>query len=203
MLLVCCRNDHKQAGSVLRQGDLVFQDLDCGPLCDAIEEVTYGRYGLRFSHIGLVIRQGDSLYAVEAIGEGVRLTPLAQFLSRTDNKQFVGRLKPMYHHLVAPASEFAGKQAGTAYDRPFIYNNGKYYCSELIYDAFLHANGQEPFFRLEPMTFKRPGSNEFFPAWIDYYTQLGMNIPQDSPGINPAGISRSEKIDFFELTNLN
>ena len=45
----------------LQNGDFIFQNLDCGSLCDAIEQVTEGIYGMDFSHIGLVYKDGDSL----------------------------------------------------------------------------------------------------------------------------------------------
>ena len=65
----------------LQNGDLLFQDMDCGPICNAIEEVTEGFDGHDFSHIGLVTIQKDSIFIIEAIGKDVHLTPLATFLS--------------------------------------------------------------------------------------------------------------------------
>jgi len=54
----CHRSTFKQNhGFVLQPGDLLFQDLDCGPLCDAIEKVTTGYQGANFSHVGIVARQ--------------------------------------------------------------------------------------------------------------------------------------------------
>ena len=35
----------------LTNGDLLFQDLDCGPFCDAIEKVTEGYRGAQLSHV--------------------------------------------------------------------------------------------------------------------------------------------------------
>jgi hypothetical protein len=48
------------------------------------------------------------------------------------------------------------------------------------------------------MTFKQPQDSSFFPVWIDYYKQLSMEIPEGQPGINPGGISRSDKIIFLK-----
>jgi hypothetical protein len=39
----------------LKEGDLLFQDLDSSPLCDAIELVTPGYNDANFSHIGLIV----------------------------------------------------------------------------------------------------------------------------------------------------
>lgn len=180
-----------------KTGDLLFQNLDCGGLCDAIESVTEGCNGQKFSHIGLVFLRNDSVYIIEAIGENVHLTPLANFIARSNNPVVQARVKVQYQKLIPAAIQFSLQQQGKPYDEPFLYNNGKYYCSELIYDAFAFANNSKPFFQLEPMTFKQPGSKEFFPVWVTYYQNLKMEIPEGKPGINPGGISRSAKIDIL------
>jgi len=177
-------------------GDLIFQDLDCGDMCDAIEAVTEGFEGHKFSHVGLVNRMGKTVTVIEALGDGVRMIPVDSFLKRTGNKMYVGRVKKEYTRFIKKAITFSVKQIGTPYDDAFIHNNGKYYCSELIYDAFQFANHNKPFFTLEPMTFKRPGSTEYFPVWVDYYKKLGTAIPEGQPGCNPGGLSRSDKIEI-------
>lgn len=178
----------------LRDGDLLFQNLDCGPLCDAIEKVTHGYKGNDFSHIGLVYRRNDSVYVIEAIGKDVHLTYIKDFAARTTHPMYVAALKPQYRKLNKKALQYALAQKGVPYDDVFLYNNGKYYCSELIYDAYKKANGNKAFFRLEPMTFKQPGTKQYFDAWVDYYKELQQPIPQGAPGINPGGISSSNKI---------
>lgn len=180
-----------------QSGDLVFQNLDCGGLCDAIEAVTEGYNHQSFSHIGLIVIQNDSTYVLEAIGKNVHLTPIAEFKKRSPHPLVHARLKLQYQPLITMAISFALNQQGVAYDDVFLYDNGKYYCSELIYDAFLFANNNKPFFSLEPMTFKQPNTQTFFPVWVTYYKQLGMDIPEGKPGINPGGISRSKQIEFI------
>jgi hypothetical protein len=178
-------------------GDLLFQDLDCGEICDAIEAVTQGINDQKFSHIGLVYTRNDSVYIIEAIGNDVHLTPIVDFLERSNNPVVQARVKAPYAKLVPNVIQFALQQQGKPYDEPFLYDNGKYYCSELIYDAFAFANNGKPFFRLEPMTFKKPDSDTYFPVWVTYYEKLGMEIPEGKPGINPGGISRSDKIEIL------
>ncbi|UKJ06005.1 YiiX/YebB-like N1pC/P60 family cysteine hydrolase [Solitalea lacus] len=198
LLLISFHNYHLSAqtlnGIKLQNGDLLFVDLDCGPLCDAIEEVTISHGSNHFSHIGLVYLKVDTAFVIEAIGNRVQLTPMAIFADRTEHKICIGRLKPSKQYLITQAVKFATDKLGTKYDEAFLYDNDKYYCSELIYDAFKAANNKKPFFKLEPMTFKKPGSNEFYPVWIEYYQKLNINIPEGKPGINPGGISRSKKI---------
>lgn len=184
-----------------KQGDLLFQNLDCGPLCDAIEQVTFGRDSLKFSHIGLIYIKQDSVYVIEAIGKAVTITSYQNFKKRSTNPLYIGRVKPEYNYLIDSALSFAINQIGAPYDEPFLYNNQKYYCSELIYDAFKSSNQNKPFFELEPMTFKTPNSNDYFMAWVDYYKKLNIEIPEGKLGINPAGISRSNKINWLGIIN--
>ncbi|MEN8138903.1 MAG: YiiX/YebB-like N1pC/P60 family cysteine hydrolase [Bacteroidota bacterium] len=183
------------------EGDLLFQDLDCGLTCDAIEEVTWGRDSVKFSHIGLVVSDDEGWKVLEAVSIGVTLTPLHEFLKRSSDKNgnpkvWVGRVKEDYNSILVSLINNVPDVLGMEYDDEFIYNNGKYYCSELIYDLFKEANHNNAFFELEPMTFKSLKTGEFFPVWIEYYQKLNVPIPQDSLGINPAGISRSEKIEI-------
>lgn len=181
----------------LKNGDILFQDLDCGGLCDAIEQVTQSYGGRHFSHIGLVSIEGDSIYVIEAIGTKVQRTALKEFTHRNGNEILLGRVSKSYQKMLPQAVHIAQEQIGIAYDDAFIYDNGKYYCSELLYDAFKQANANEAFFELRPMTFKKPNSNEFFPVWVDYYQKLKMPIPEGMAGINPGGISMSKKLQMF------
>ena len=186
-----------------KEGDFLFQDLDCGPTCDAIEAVTWGVDSVKFSHIGFVVNVEDEFKVLEAILSGVVLTSIDDFLNRSSDeygnpKVWIGRLKKDYQHQVSNSLKLYQEYLGIEYDDEFIYNNGKYYCSELIYDVFKKANGNNPFFELEPMTFKSLKTGEFFPVWIDYYKNLELDIPQDSLGINPAGISRSNKMKIIQ-----
>ena len=185
----------------LKNGDLLFQNLDCGPLCDAIEQVTNGKDSLKFSHIGMVYLKNDSIYVIEAIGKAVVLTPYSLFKTRTSNPLYLGRLKDTNQTLIDGAVNFAIGKLGIPYDEAFLYNNGKYYCSELIYDAFKASNTNEDFFELEPMTFKSPNSNKYQSTWVKYYKKLNIIIPEGQPGINPARISRSNKLNWLGTIN--
>jgi len=161
----------------LKSGDLLFQSMNCGPLCEAINEVTSGYQGHDFSHLGLVYIKNDSILVIEAAGSSVKITPYETFKTYTAEKMFVGRLKRKYRALIPEAIAFALQQIGVPYDEEYVYNNGKYYCSELLYDAFLHAN-KKPLFDLFPMTFKSPKTKEYFEVWVDYYKKLNIEIPE-------------------------
>ncbi|PKP19133.1 MAG: hypothetical protein CVU07_00565, partial [Bacteroidetes bacterium HGW-Bacteroidetes-23] len=46
----------------LKTGDLLFQKMNCGDLCEAIHAVTEGYDGNDFSHLGLVLIENDSIF---------------------------------------------------------------------------------------------------------------------------------------------
>ncbi|MDR2802579.1 MAG: hypothetical protein LBB31_05100 [Prevotellaceae bacterium] len=179
----------------LQAGDLLFQSGKNG-LSGAIEAVTEGRDGYHFSHVGMLVPDSSGrLWVIEAIGNGVQLTPVDTFLQR-GARVALGRVKDEYKPLLPAAMAFAVQQTGTPYDEEYLYGNGKYYCSELIYDAFLAANNHVPFFTLEPMTFKSPATGAFLEEWIQHYQKLNIPVPESELGCNPGGLSRSEKIEI-------
>ncbi len=183
---------------ILQPGDLLFQDLDCGPFCDAIEKVTEGYREASLSHMGLVAETGHGeALIIEAVSEGVTLTPLSVFLNRSRDaegrpKVLVGRLIPEYRDLIPSVLEEALTLQGKDYDDVFDINNDDYYCSELVYHCFLKANQGQPVFELQPMTFEDPETGMIFPAWKEYFEALNVDIPQGEPGINPGIISCSD-----------
>jgi hypothetical protein len=199
---------HTASKSSLQTGDLLFQNLDCGELCDAIEAVTTGVDNKDFSHCAIVVTINDSLKVVEAIGGKVQTNTLHNFLVRSGDTVAlknitVGRVKPEFAPLIPAATAFAQQQVGQPYDDEFMMDNGKWYCSELLYASFKVANGQQDFFLLAPMTFKSPHTKTYFPAWITYYKQLNKPIPEGELGINPGAISRSAHIEIVPMTRLD
>lgn len=190
-------------GFMIQEGDLLLQDSDCGDFCRAIKKVTQGVFGIGFSHVGVAMKNSqDEWVVVEAISEGVVETPLSHFLSKhTDEeglaKVAVGRLKEEYQSLIPMAIKSVGKYVGKQYDHAFDIENDSYYCSELIYFIFKEANGGDDIFSLEPMTFIDPESGKTFDIWEEYYRELGMEIPEQKPGLNPGSISRSPKLTIL------
>ncbi len=182
----------------LQEGDLLFQDLDSSPLCDAIELVTPGYKDANFSHIGLVVLDNDTLKILEAIPPKVVLTDMKSFFSRSydtegKSKIIAGRLKDEFQYTIKNAIIYAKSKVGIEYDEAFIMNNNLYYCSELIFEAF----EKDSIFKLKPMTFLHPETNDTLIVWKNYYSKLGLTIPQNEPGINPGTMSLSNKIEII------
>ena len=81
------------------------------------------------------------------------------------------------------------------YDNEFLMNNNKYYCSELIYEAFQN----DSIFKLRPMTFLHPETKDTLEEWKKYYSEIGVEIPENKLGINPGIMSLSERIEIVYI----
>ena len=186
-------------------------------MCDAIESVTPGYNNGNFSHVGIIIKGGDPILqnvdskfeekyfynlqqdyrVLEAIPAEVTTTRIDSFLnnsldSLSNPKVIVGRLKVEYRYLIKDAIRFLNGKIGVKYDDEFLLNNEKYYCSELIYEAFK----KEDVFELAPMNFMNK-ENKIMPIWQNYYDKLNMKVPQGELGINPGLMSTSNKIEII------
>jgi len=188
----------------LKAGDLLFQKWTSSDFAKAINAVTAGYGDNDFAHVGLVLSHNDSLQVLEAVtGAGVVLTPIEDFLNASVDANgipqvAVGRLKQDYQSAIAPINDWMVNKLGAPYDTLFIYGNEKYYCSELIHDAFnLHVDGNDAF-ELQPMTFKDPKTKAFFPIWETYFEAVNAEIPEGALGINPGLMSRSKKLEIVK-----
>ena len=194
-ILISCTKTFK-----LQEGDLLFQDLDSSPLCDAIELVTPGYNGANFSHIGLVVLDNDTLKVLEAIPPKVMITNLDDFINRSFDKNgnpkvIVGRLKKEFTNSISNAVSYSKSKLEITYDEVFLINNETYYCSELIFEAF----EKDSIFQLKPMTFLHPKTKDTLKVWKEYYSDLNTNIPEGNPGINPGIMSLSNKIEMVHF----
>lgn len=155
---------------------------------------------MNFSHVGIVSIINGTPMVYEAYPPSVQLIDLKVFLNRSldiNNKPkvIVGRLKKEYRKSIESAIVFIENKVGTKYDEFFLYENNQFYCSELLYDAFL----KDSIFELRPMTYKYQNSNEFQKQWIDHFKKLDSEIPQGRLGINPGIMSISEKIEIVQI----
>ncbi len=199
LLIVLLSSCHSLSQKHLKDGDFIFQNLDCGPLCDAIESVTEGRDNLDFSHIGFYNTDNGKEYVLESIGSGVQSSPLDSFLARSSNPHYIGRLKKKYRKLISDALDYGKQKIGVPYDPIFIYDTTSYYCSELLYDCFKRGAKDSTLFYLEPMTFQSKSDSSIQKIWQEYYKGKAENVPEGQPGINPAGMSRSEALQWLKI----
>ena len=199
VLFGSCQNE---AVFQLEEGDLLFQDLDCGSFCEAIEAVTEGVNGWEFSHVGLVMKDDEgTLKVMEAVSAGVVLTPLDTFLNRSFDeyqqpKVVVGRVKSAYKTMIPKAIDFIHSKMNAKYDYYFNIENDSFYCSELIHLAFQSANDNQSIFETPQMTFKAPDTDSTFAVWTAYFEDLNYKIPEGEIGLNPGSMSRSPYVEI-------
>lgn len=196
----------------LTSGDLIFLDLDCGEICDAIEDVTLEQFkvaGPRLSHVGIVNVKSRGIFILEAWPEGgVHEIGLINFLSRVKGAEnqtdgfYIGHFKPEYRVLALRGLKHAKNLLGNKYDEEFLVGNKKYYCSELVVEGYrmgkVQPASKSPFaFAYRPMYFGASGSSQL-EIWENYYFKLGMKVPAGKPGLSPLGIYLAGRALYFE-----
>ena len=114
------------------------------------------------------------------------------------------RVKSELRHLTDNAVSFVKDKVSQPYDNQYSgEKKGKdkkgWYCSELILEAFRHANDGRFVFPQTPMGFRDLETGDLFPYWIELYKKAGKPIPEGEPGSHPALLSCSEKLDILEI----
>lgn len=167
----------------LQSGDLLFLNNNRSNMEKAITAST-GEY----SHVALVERDSaDDVWVIEASPKnGVQRIPYSLF-ERNHQLRF-GRTIDIYR-LTAPFDTAAviaraKRLVGKPYDNAFLPDNGAYYCSEFIQEAF------GGIFPSKPMNWRDADGNlpEY---WIKHFEELGVPVPEGVPGTNPTDMSRS------------
>jgi len=200
VLLISCTQ-------TLSSGDLIFVASENSDFEKSIVEVTKMKdKTLNFTHVGIINVTDSGIFVVEAVPEkGVVYTSFQDFKDENSNGVlYAGTLKSKHKKHTKDALSKACSHLGKGYDYAFDFENDLYYCSELVYDAYAHASGDARFFETTAMTFKKEGTDEVLPYWIVYFEELGVAVPEGKPGINPIGLSRSEKLRItnYELKEL-
>ena len=195
----------------LKEGDILFQDLDKENIDDAIKKVTKTNLNYNFTHVGIVVKDSNELKVLEAITTSVQLTSIETFLNRNQingkSKVVAAELNTQFKHLIKPAIEYGKTLVGLPYDKIYIIGDDNYYCSELLYVMFHKINSATNPFQLNPMTFKDPKTNKTLEFWDNYYKELNHTIPEGELGLNPNGMSVSSNItllyDYYRKKHLN
>ena len=137
------------------------------------------------THCGVVVMKGTKPYVLET-QKTLVLTPLDKFIARgKDGKYWHKRSK--LENIKIKYDNYLG----IPYDLAFKFDNGKFYCSELIYDVYLNQLGVE---LCKPKT-------------IDDYLILGTHrIPKIKRAMKKRGISLEQyavaPVDVFNSKEL-
>ena len=121
LLFASCNNSIDDTN--LREGDVVFIESQSS-------QSSYIKVGTmsKWTHCGVVVDTPQGLKVLEA-SKTVRLTPFADFIGVAKYDNWC--IKRPRQKLSAPISY--RKYLGQAYDLEFKFDNGKMYCSELVW----------------------------------------------------------------------
>ncbi len=127
-----------RAGSRIAPLDVVFQELECGLRCELIREVT----GSRYTHVGIVLLEGEQRMVWEALGP-VGPVPLAEWIARTDGRVAIARPSAQLRRQGAEIAAQVRAMRGLPYDGDYQWDDERIYCSELVAKAVQRATGVE------------------------------------------------------------
>ena len=118
--------------NTLKEGDIVFQ-ISKSKQSPLVQYATISPW----SHCGVIIEKDNKLYVLEA-SNVVKLTPFQKWKER-------GRFGIVKSRRVCkkPVHIKYKQYLGIPYDLQFKFNNGKYYCSELVYCIYRDQLGIE------------------------------------------------------------
>lgn len=173
----------------LLNADLVFVYGTSG---GAMDDAMMGSTG-EIVHVGIIEVEKDSVYVIDASGQGVARRTLQAFLQH--QKHSDGKLPHMIVKRLQDRSNVdqfiknAKEKIGLAYDWYYLENNDQYYCSELVYDCYIRDG--EHVFEAKPMNFRNEDGT-LSPFWIELYNKLGVDVPEGMPGTNPNDMSKAD-----------
>lgn len=196
----------------LRDGDLIFQvgaleERVAGgqgeggiDLTEAVAESTSGRDGVHYTHVGVVCMEKGEPFVIEASTSGVREVPLNDFVDGSEYRDgrplvAVARVIDTVAFTPRDAVRRVRKLVGKDYDYYYKPDNGKYYCSELVYECYLMHDGTH-LFETVPMSF-RDKSGQTSELWKSHFAKLGVEVPEGVEGTNPGDLSKSCRIFFL------
>lgn len=190
----------------VRRGDLIFQASAASEFSKAINAAARQNHdSLTFCHVGIIdVDDDNTAFVIEAEPKnGVRRVSLNQFLAESDSLNgeplvVVKRLNVPFSpdSVIATAMSFIGQE----YDHAFIHDNGKMYCSELVYESYFDADGNH-IFNAIPMNF-RDSEGNMPQFWIEKYGKMGIPIPEGKPGTHPDTLSRDSRLTTISSGNL-
>lgn len=171
----------------IKEGDLIFQ-TSLSAQSKAIQLATKSKY----SHCGLIYKDGSSFYVFEAV-QPVKRTPLDKWIARGQDGRFVIKRLKDADQVLNPETLIKMKQAGDQfkgkdYDLTFEWSDEKIYCSELIWKIYQRATGLE---------IGKPGKLGDFDLTNETVIKklkerYGNKIPKEETVISPASIFESD-----------
>ena len=160
----------------VKEGDVIFQTSQSqqSPL---IQIATRSR----ISHCGIIVMKNGKPYVLETLKTLV-VTPLDKFIARGEGGKYWLKRSNKENIKIK-----YGSYLGKPYDLAFKFDNGKFYCSELIYDIYKNQLGIE---LCEPKK-------------VSDYLMIGIDkLPQIEMAMKKRGITMEQyavaPVDIFE-----
>lgn len=189
----------------LGMGNLIFI-CDSSNMGQAIQSSTsWNSNRCGFTHVGITELTDSGVYVIDASPSlGVARRPLLDFIFSVydTNSDYEFLQIAEYYMVDVPFDtttflERLHSFIGQPYDPYFMHDNGRLYCSELVYECFFDRNGHH-LFPAKPMNFKA-ADGTMPPYWQHHFEHLGIAIPQDMPGTNPNDMSKSPILHKFRI----
>lgn len=172
--------------------DLIFQIAKTSDFSMAITDATASHDNLKYDHVGMVILDEDGPKVIEASAKnGVSVVTLEQFIKDSPTGYVIKRVSADFSTDAVITN--AKSHLGEPYDWSYLPDNGKMYCSELIYESFIDAKGQR-IFHAKPMNFRNE-KGEMPQFWIDLFKKLKQEIPEGVIGTNPNDLSKETALE--------
>ncbi len=145
-----------------------------------------------YDHVGIVVVEEGRACVLEANPrDGVVLTPWEDFVAAAPlvgGSPGITVMRLICDFPADEAVERAKSHIGEPYDWHFLSDNGKMYCSELVYDSYLYADGSH-IFTAVPMNF-RDSEGNMPKFWTELFSSFGEPVPEGISGTNPNDLSR-------------
>ena len=170
--------------SEVREGDVIFQTSKS-------QQSPLIQIGTRskITHCGIIVMRGGKPYVLETLKTLV-LTPLDKFIARgEDGKYWIKRSSK--ENIKIKYAKYLGKP----YDLAFKFDNGRFYCSELVYDIYQKQLGIE---LAEPRQVK-----DYLILFTDRHPKLRRamkrrGISKEQYAIAPVDIFNSEYLESVD-----
>lgn len=173
--------------------DLIFQISEATDFSKAITDATAQNDELKFDHVAMIFIEDGETNVIEASAKhGVTIIPYHAFLKSLPAGYVIKRVKTN-NYSPTEVVQHAKSHLGEPYDWSYLPNNGKMYCSELIYECFVNNQGQR-LFHAQPMNF-RNDKGEIPQFWIELFQKLGEVIPEGVMGTNPNDLSKENNLE--------
>lgn len=193
----------KLEDTCIETGDLLFVGIPMNykenSMSQAIADATSNGDTVNFIHTAILeVDKEGAVWVIDAtMAYGVDRHPLDTLLKQftlheNGAKATFDVMRLVDDRYVLTYVEKAKTWLGEPYDQSFLSENGKHYCTELVYDAYVDSDGAHRFESV-PMNFKNK-EGEMPAYWTWLFGELGEPIPQGEPGTNPQQMHASPQL---------